>query len=499
MKIILTHEIDPFTLPEWEREQVYNGLDCCVTHEVLSCQLPQLDEVTSKTYDFERALQGPVLDLNIRGVLIDKSRRAKAVEQYFDIIEKVEHNLQRIAIHGLGMSSFNWRSTADLKILFYTKLMIPPVIRRGNSTVNRAALEKIGSYFSAKFIVQSLILLREAGKKIGVLQTKLDDDGRIRTSYNIAGTTTGRFSSSYSDFGTGGNLQNIEKPIRPIYIADPGMKFAKFDAKSGESFVVGAIEWNLFHDSRYLEACESGDPHTAVARICWPSLPWTGDFKHDKDIAEQPYYRHYTYRFMCKKLGHGSNYGGMPQTLAEQSKLPIQVVEKFQPMYFKAFPAHLRWQAHVDTQLRRHGNITSLMGRRRYFSGRRNSPDTLREAIAYDPQSSLADIVNKAMLRIWRLDICTIILQDHDAITFMYPEEAEAEILPQLASLLPERIPLANGRFLEIPYDCQVGWNRGEYDPKKNPDGLKDYFGTDDRRRTPKVSIMDRSFHQAHR
>lgn len=219
MKIILTHEIDPFTLPEWEREQVYNGLDCCVTHEVLSCQLPQLDEVTSKTYDFERALQGPVLDLNIRGVLIDKSRRAKAVEQYFDIIEKVEHNLQRIAIHGLGMSSFNWRSTADLKILFYTKLMIPPVIRRGNSTVNRAALEKIGSYFSAKFIVQSLILLREAGKKIGVLQTKLDDDGRIRTSYNIAGTTTGRFSSSYSDFGTGGNLQNIEKPIRPIYIA----------------------------------------------------------------------------------------------------------------------------------------------------------------------------------------------------------------------------------------------------------------------------------------
>jgi len=46
--------------------------------------------------------------------------------------------------------------------------------------------------------------------------------------------------------------------------------------------------------------------HTAVARICWPELGWTGDLNRDKRIAERPYYRHYSYRFMCKKLGHGS-------------------------------------------------------------------------------------------------------------------------------------------------------------------------------------------------
>ena len=42
------------------------------------------------------------------------------------------------------------------------------------------------------------------------------------------------------------------------------------------------------------------------------------------------------------------------------------------------------------------------MNRKRWFFGRRSDPSTLREAIAYDPQSSLAEIVNQAMLNIWR-------------------------------------------------------------------------------------------------
>ena len=47
----------------------------------------------------------------------------------------------------------------------------------------------------------------------------------------------------------------------------------------------------------------------------------------DKDVAEQPFYRHNTYRFMCKKLGHGSSTsaGGKAETLRQhQSKLPIR-------------------------------------------------------------------------------------------------------------------------------------------------------------------------------
>ena len=277
------------------------------------------------------------------------------------------------------------------------------------------------------------------------------------------------------------------------------MKFAKCDAKSGESFVVGAIEWNLFNDPRYLEACESGDPHTAVARICWPELPWTGDLKHDKHIAEQPYYRHYSYRFMCKKLGHGSNYGGQPTTLAKQSRLPIDVVIAFQPKYFRAFPGHQQWQAYVDSTLRRTGHLVSLTGRKRWFMGRRNDPDVLREAIAYDPQGSLADIVNRAMLHIWRQDYTTLMMHEHDALTFQYPENLEDEIIPRIMADLIVTIPLKHGRELRIPYDCKVGWNKGEFDARSNPEGLKDYQGHDSRRRTAEVSILDRVVRRAYK
>ena len=334
----------------------------------------------------------------------------------------------------------------------------------------------------------------ELAKKISVLKTEIDPDGRMRTSYNIAGTDTGRFSSSFSEFGTGGNLQNVEESLRSVFIADPGYKFAKCDAKSGESFIVGAIEWNLFDDGRYLKACESGDPHTAVARICWPSLPWTGDLKRDKYIAEQPYYRHYSYRFMCKKLGHGSNYGGQPNTLAQQSKLPIEVVTAFQPKYFAAFPGHQRWQQWVASQLATAGNLISLTGRKRWFWGRRTDPDTVRAAIAFDPQGSLADIVNTAMLNIWRKHYCIITAQEHDALVFTYPEAQESTIIPQIMQDLIIPIQLKNGRVLRIPYDVQTGWNKGHYDAQTNPEGLRDWDASvgDRRTRAPQVGLLDR-------
>lgn len=499
VRIINTATVQPGDITnQWERDQVYNGLDCCVTTEVLEACLPQLGPESSKTYDFSRALQGPVLEMNLRGVRIDHARKAEVIDEFYEKIEFLERNLERIVLEGCGMPHFNWRSTADLQKLFYDRLGIPPIKKQGRVTTDRGAREKMAAYMVAKPIVAHLDAMADLAKKISVLKTAIDPDGRIRTSYNIAGTTTGRFSSSFSEFGTGGNLQNIEESLRSIFIADPGMKFAKCDAKSGESFVVGAIEWNLFNDAKYLEACESGDPHTAVAKICWPTLPWTGDLKHDKNIAEQPYYRHYTYRFMCKKLGHGSNYGGKPDTLASQSKLPVPVVIAFQPRYFQAFPAHLLWQDHVERTLWSKGSLTTLTGRKRWFFGRRNDPKTLRDAIAYDPQGSLADIVNTALLNIWRKNYVTIIMHDHDALTFMYPEYLEDDIIPRIMSDLIVPIPLAKGRTLAIPYDCKVGWNRGEFSIE-NPDGLRDYkVGDGGRKREPQAGILDRIVRRAY-
>ena len=209
-------------------------------------------------------------------------RLAEVIDEFYDKIDFLERNLSRIVLEGVGLPGFNWRSTDDRAHLFYDMLGIPPIKNKGRITTDRAAREKMEKYTIAKPIITHMNLIADIAEKIKKLKTKVDPDGRIRTTYNIAGTDTGRFSSSFSVYGTGGNLQNVEESLRSIFIADPGMKFAKCDAKSGESFVVGAIEWNLFNDPAYLEACESGDPHTAVARICWPELGWTGNLKQDK-------------------------------------------------------------------------------------------------------------------------------------------------------------------------------------------------------------------------
>jgi len=490
-KIIHTDRLKPIDLKPQEREWVYNGLDCLITAELLEVLKPQLDSHTSRTYDFSRRLQGPVLEMRLRGVLVDRARKGHVLDKYHDELDRLEIQLERIVREGVGQVGFNWRSNDDLKELFYDRLGIPPIRRQGRVTVNRDALERMEQYIIARPIISHIKAMRDIGKKIGVLKTEIDPDGRMRTSYNIGGTNTGRLSSSLSEFGTGTNLQNIESLLRTIFIADPGMKMGYFDAQQGESRVVGAIEYRLFRDSRYLDACESGDLHTSVAKLVWPKLAWSGDLKADQALAELPYYRHYSRRFMCKKIGHGTNYGGQPRTLAQQAKVDIELIEEFQPIYFKAFPAHLLWHLNVDERLRTTATIINLTGRKRQFWGRRDDPATLREAIAYDPQGSLADIVNEGMYNIWLRKTAQLLMQVHDAVVVQYPEEMEEELVPIILDQL--RYPVSLGdRELIIPYDAKVGWNFGEYDDKTNPHGLKKWQGQDQRSRPESVRILDR-------
>lgn len=493
MRIIQTANLTPSSLKtETEKLWVYNGLDCCVTMEVLDVLLPQLDNQTSATYAFSRELQGPALDMRLRGVLVDHARKQSVIHNFLEQISEIETQLETIAIDGLGLYGFNWRSNANLRELFYDRLQIPVIRKKGQPTVNREALEKMEAYFITRPIIACLVLLRELSKKVGVLRTEIDPDGRMRTSYNIAGTTTGRWSSSFSEFGTGTNLQNIEEALREIFIADPGMKMAYLDAAQGESRCVGAIEWNLFKDGRYLDACESGDLHTNVAKLCWPRLGWINDPVQDRALAERPFYRHYDYRFMCKKIGHGTNYGGKPFTLAKQAKIDQRVIEEFQPKYFIAFPAHQRWHEWVRQQLRATGCLTSLTGRRRHFFGRRDDDETLRQAVAFDPQGSLGDILNYGMLNVFRANDCQLLMQIHDAILIQYPEAHEDLVISKVQSQLRQQIELRHGRIMVMPFDVKTGWNWSNYSDA-NQAGLKSYSPGKDQRKRPKtLHLLDR-------
>lgn len=504
MRIIRTDLSKPDDLiNQTERDWVYNGLDCCITREVFDNMVPQLGPETSATYDLSRRLQGPLLEVGLRGVRIDQPRKAEVIEELHQNLDQLERQLDRIVLEGVGMRHFNWRSTPDRLDLFYNRLQLPEIRRRGKPTVDRAAREKMMGYTIAQPILIHMNALADINEKIKKLKSEVDPDGRIRTTYNIAGTNTGRLSSSFSIYGTGGNLQNVEEALRSLFIADPGMKWCKVDAKQIQSRIVGAIEWKLFQNGTYLDACESSDLHTVVAELVWPHLPWTGNAKRDKalcDNRDAPFYRHYTHRDLCKKLGHGTNFGGAPPTLSQQTGVPIELVIAFQPKYLQAFPAHDDWHFWVAQQLATTGYIIGITGRKRWFWDRRNDPDTIRAAIAYDPQNSEAFIVNSGMLNIWWTQTATLMMHEHDGLVYQYPEHLEDEIIPKLLSQLEVPIDIGHGRTLVVPYEAKVGFNRGEYNARTNPDGLREYTSGDQgRKRTEEVGVLDRPIRGAHR
>lgn len=480
-----------------ERLWLYNGLDCCVTAEVLSAIRPQLDETTSLTYEFEKALQGPVMDMSTRGVLIDTFRREETIQSLSAQAEKIKAAFNRLVEEGIGCGPASISSPAQLGKLFYDVMNINPVRNHdGNRTCGAQALEKIGQYYYAIPLVNHIHAYRDILKKVGTLRSGIDNDGRMRASYGIASTVTGRFSSYKNAFGSGTNLQNITAELRPIFISDPGKKFAYIDLEQAESRVVGAICWNLFHNGDYLDACEGSDLHTTVAKMVWPGLGWVGESKTDKDTAEQFFAGHYSYRDACKRLGHGSNYLGTPFTMAQHTHIPVGLCTAFQRSYFSVFPSLPEWHADVRRRLLRDGWIVSLCGRRRWFMGRRWDDATIREAVAYNPQSSVADILNQGLLALWRAAIPSVdlLMQVHDAVLIQYDEAREDEILPQCISLIELNVPLFYGRTLRIPAEAKTGWNWG-YHSDKNPDGIKTYRGSDTRHRCfdPKASFLYRS------
>jgi DNA polymerase-1 len=201
---------------------------------------------------------------------------------------------------------------------------------------------------------------------------------------------------------------------------------------------------------------------------------------------------------MAKVLGHGTNYNGQPHTMAEHTKLDSKLIAEFQQKYFAAFPSHKRWHEKVAEELRRNGYLDTITGRRRWFFGKRTDPDTIRQAIAYDPQGSVGDILNRGMLQVWRENICQLLLQIHDAILIQYPEDQEDQIIPRVMDLLKVPIELNFGRTLVIPCEAKVGWNWASYS-EENIDGLTKWYGADQRkRRRPPPPKLDHGFYPTH-
>jgi DNA polymerase I-like protein with 3'-5' exonuclease and polymerase domains len=342
--------------------------------------------------------------------------------------------------------------------------------------MNRKSLEKIEDYFQARPIVSAILAHRDLEKQLQVLETEVDPDWRMRTSYNIGGTKTGRFSSSKSPTGSGGNLQNIALDLRHMFIPDPGYVLCGIDAEQSDSRMIGYMCGLLFDDWSYLDACESGDLHTAVARMVWTDLDWTGDNKHDRKVAEEPFYRTYTYRDACKRLGHGTNFLGKPPHMAQETRIPTKLVTEFAEKYFTAFPCILRWQSWTTNELQRKQQLVSIHGRKRDFFDRTNADETVRKALAFLAAAATADNLDLGMWKIWKhMPEVQILAQVHDAIYFQFKEtESAKEIVTKAQDLLTLPLVAPNQRRFVVPTEAKLGYNWGNYSDS-NPKGLRKF------------------------
>lgn len=508
-----------------ETSWVYNGLDCCVTYEIYERLIEELSTSPAnvqETYATAMRKLPPVLYMNCTGLRVDQEERRLAIEVLKKELDLLQRRFDEICTATLEYT-VNWRSPLQMKRLFYEVFKLK-VIRKRNSkgelapTVNADALEKFAEHYYIAPFARHILVLREIGKKIGFLETEFDEDGRMRTSLNIAGTDTGRFSSKFSALGTGTNLQNVEEKLRRPFIPDDRRIFVNVDLEQADARNVGARIWQVFYEShgaeeagKYLDACESGDLHTTVCRMAWRNLDWpeNGDLKESRKIAEQKFVGEWSYRDAAKRLGHGTNYFGTPNTMALHTKTQAEIIKDFQRRYFAAFPlignidkdlTRDDWHGWIYRELNTTTYLDNLFGRRRHFFDRAADMNTLRAAIAYDPQSTTGEFLDRGWLNLWdNMPQAQLHLPVHDSILFSLPYTSDLSgVVQEALRLLRVTIELKGGRPYSIPLDAKTGynWSNAVYNKETglwdNPLGLKKWTGNDEREPPKRGSAFSR-------
>jgi DNA polymerase-1 len=328
---------------------------------------------------------------------------------------------------------------------------------------------------------------RNVGKQLGFLKSRQTPDGRMPSSFNVAAAWTSRFSSSKNPYGLGTNLQNISEKLRYIFIADPGKELFYADLERAESLVVAFVSG----DGGYIEA-HNGDTHTLVASLLWPELPWTGEPKADKAVAEAlPEWDQapgHNFRFQAKRIQHGSNFGLQPKGIARIAHIPEVQARNAQGRYFEAFPGIKTWQGEMRRMVEAQEPIVNPFGFEVSLFGRPWDDHTWRQGLSLVPQSTVAHVLNLGLLRVWRdLDLpeealAQLMAQVHDAILGQWPKERRLEAARAVKErmLIPFQVRGFDGkvRVCTIPVEIMAGanWSKKNLKAEKgrlNPGGME--------------------------
>lgn len=402
--------------------------------------------------EIEMPLVPVLMSMEREGIALDdgffKKFSAEMGKRLQEIIEEV---------YRLVGYPFNLNSTQQLsKVLFETLKLEPADKSKKTASGHYSTAASVLDELSGKHPAVDLLLeYRELSK---LKSTYLDTlplsinprTKRVHTSFNQAGSVTGRLASSDP------NLQNIPtrtelgQRVRLGFVSDPGWTLLSVDYSQIELRIVA----HMSGDQAMLEAFRQGeDIHAATAAAIY-DIPLQSVTKEQR--------RH------AKAINFGLIYGMSAFGLSRSADLTLGEAENFVKEYFQHFPGVKRYLDGIRQLAARQGFVETLLGRRRYFPNLANPANVMlknreeREAINAPIQGTAADIMKIAMIRLHKelaksLLKARMLLQVHDELVLEVPL-AELAATVQLVRQVME-----NAFQLEIPLltEARSGLNWG--------------------------------------
>ena len=349
---------------------------------------------------------------------------------------------------------FNINSTKQLGELLFEKLGLPPVkkTKTGYST-NADVLEKLkNKHPIIPAIMDYRMLTKLKSTYADGLLKVIDDDGRIRTTFQNLVTATGRLSS------TEPNLQNIPvrtdlgAEIRKMFIPKAGHVLVDADYSQIELRVLAHIA----NDETMQEAFRSGmDIHTVTASQVFGVAP-------EAVTALQ--------RRNAKAVNFGIVYGISEFSLAEDIGVSRYEAREYIDNYLANYHGVRAYMKDVVMKARETGYTQTLYGRKRYIPELSSSNFNIRqgaERIALNTpiQGTAADLIKLAMIRVYdalkmHYPQATLLLQVHDELIIECPEE----IAEQVAALISKEMEQVAS--LHVPLIAEAKWGSSWYGAK---------------------------------
>lgn len=425
----------------------YNVKDVCITLKVYEGLLKELKDQEMDKFFFNHVmrLQPHLCNMTVQGVKVDTVLKEKIRHELSQDIDKMRSKFQDLVGTFLGHDiPINMNSPHDMGILVYDFMKLPNFHNKKKTdeeTFTRLLTLPQCTDQMREILKLYLDYKKEMKYFSTYVETKIDDDGRIRCEYKQYGVQNapGRLSSSAMLWGSGANLQNQPQKAYNMYIADKDYELIYFDLKQAEAKVV-AYGWKVTKLKEAFELCAK-DPTKDVHRmnasnifkVPYDEVPSFDRHVYGKTTDDPKMDSATTLRYLGKRCVHGLNYRMQVDRLAQTTGIPLEMAREAYTSYHATYPEIQKaWKDTIE-EVKTNKCLFNYLGRRLFFLEAINE-NNLDSVIAFKPQSTIGDYVSSIIYDVeedplFPKDKARCLLNIHDALIFIAHKDVKQLML----------------------------------------------------------------------